>query len=105
MKIFEVSKYCLGDYSCWIPNRQLVNSVEEADLVFFKGGEDVTPALYGEIPYRTTYNSIERDNYEIEIYNKAKELNKKMIGVCRGLKMWPTLNEVNSGNAVMPILS
>lgn len=71
------------NYADWLL-LDLVDSVEEADLVMFTGGEDVNPSLYGELVGKYTGISKTRDNYEIEVYNKCIELDKKMIGICRG---------------------
>ena len=93
------------DYINWIENAKLVKTIEEADLVLFEGGEDVSPYLYGDVTHPSTHTSKERDMYEVKIFRKAQELGKKCLGVCRGLKMWSSLNKVNSWNAEMPIMS
>ncbi len=61
-----------------------MQTVAEADLVFFAGGEDVSPKVYGQPSHPTTYCSPQRDAEEMAIYKEAKELNKKMLGICRG---------------------
>lgn len=73
-------------------NMQLVNSIEEADLVMFTGGEDINPALYGQnIGTHTHYNQ-NRDDAEVSAYKEAVELGKKMIGICRGGQLLTALN-------------
>lgn len=74
-------------------------SIEEADLVCFTGGEDVTPELYGEKNLihggRTvSFTNPKRDAEETEIYHKAKELGIPMVGICRGGQF---LNVMNGG--------
>lgn len=71
-------------YTNWIENVELVDNVEDSDLVFFTGGEDVHPDIYHESIHPRTYSNINRDLKEIEIMHKAVELGKKLIGVCRG---------------------
>lgn len=72
------------NYSNWIPNITIVDTIEEADLVLFEGGEDVDPSLYNEPEHRSTYSNIERDIEETAVFEKAKELNIPCLGVCRG---------------------
>jgi putative glutamine amidotransferase len=57
--------------------------VEEADLVIFTGGEDISPEIYGQ---KNTYSTVNttRDNAEIAILKCALSLNRKILGVCRG---------------------
>lgn len=54
----------------------------EADLICFTGGEDVTPALYGEGKHPYTGNNPSRDKHEQIIFERNK--GKKMVGICRG---------------------
>lgn len=64
-----------------------VDSMEEADFVVFTGGQDINPAIYGEVPHPHTGYSSTRDKSEIAAYNKAKELNKAFLGICRGAQL------------------
>lgn len=82
LKVYIVQGW--KEYANWLPNHQIVNTIEESDLVLFCGGEDVSPFLYGEPKHPYTYNNAERDEYEIEIFKRAQELNKQCLGVCRG---------------------
>ena len=68
--------------------------IEEADLVQFTGGEDVTPALYGEPNHRTTGNNPRRDEYEKEIFDYCVIMGTPMTGICRGGQF---LNVMNGG--------
>lgn len=59
----------------------------EFKLILFTGGEDVTPMLYGDTsPRGICHYSMERDRFEIEIYEKALSLGIKMTGICRGVQ-------------------
>lgn len=93
MKVFEVSRFFGGIYSSWIPDAQIVQSMDNCDLVIFKGGEDVDPSLYGETPHATTYFNRTRDDYEKQIYNAAVKMGKKILGVCRGAQFLSVMNE------------
>lgn len=73
-------------YASWM-QAQLVNNMEEADLVLFTGGEDVSPKYYQDKKHPTTSCNPERDSYEIQEARKAIALNKKLIGVCRGSQL------------------
>ena len=81
MKIYVVG----GDtyYVRWIKGYELTNNLKDADIVFFTGGEDVTPSMYGCKKHRTTYNNPNRDAYEKEIFDQITN-NQLVIGVCRG---------------------
>jgi len=73
---------------------EIVYTIEEADLVQFTGGEDVSPVLYGEGMHHTTYSSAERDLYETRMYLKCLATNTPMTGICRGGQF---LNVMNGG--------
>lgn len=72
----------------------VVDSLQLADIVQFTGGEDVTPAWYGEHTHRSTYSSIDRDMREEEVLKEAKRLGKFCVGICRGGQF---LNVMNGG--------
>jgi gamma-glutamyl-gamma-aminobutyrate hydrolase PuuD len=60
---------------------------EAFDLVFFTGGEDVTPELYEESsPKGYCYNNLDRDLQEIELWQLAREKGIRCIGICRGIQ-------------------
>lgn len=58
--------------------------INDLDLVIFSGGEDISPNLYGERNQYCHGINSRRDEIEVAMYKKAKALNKKMFGVCRG---------------------
>ena len=79
--------YVVGDakhYASFINNYKLVSRLEDAQYVLFTGGEDVTPSLYGEKAYISTYSNLERDMQEKEIFDKISP-SQIVIGICRGL--------------------
>lgn len=63
---------------------EVVNSVPEANLVQFTGGEDVTPNLYGCGTHPRTMNSVARDEEEQVIFKECRERGIPMVGICRG---------------------
>jgi gamma-glutamyl-gamma-aminobutyrate hydrolase PuuD len=73
---------------------ELTSNIEEANLVCFTGGEDVTPHLYGDLAHPFTYNSLERDQYEMKMYCIAREFDIPMVGICRGAQF---LNVMSGG--------
>jgi gamma-glutamyl-gamma-aminobutyrate hydrolase PuuD len=70
----------------------VVDSVEEADLVQFTGGSDVSPYLYGEEVHPRTYPNAGRDVVEVEIYEECLRLGKPMSGICRGGQFLHVMN-------------
>lgn len=74
------------NYASWMQGT-LTSNLEEADLVVFTGGEDVSPKYYQDKKHPTTSCNPERDVYEIKIAREAIALNKKLVGVCRGAQL------------------
>jgi len=72
----------------------LVDNVEDADLVMFTGGSDVSPDMYGEGEHPRTYSDSNRDAYDFSVYIEAKEASTPMVGICRGGQF---LNVMNGG--------
>jgi len=70
----------------------VVENMEEADLIQFTGGSDVTPALYGEKAHPHTYNSPQRDANEHRLYDDIIKLNIPMAGICRGGQFLHVMN-------------
>lgn len=73
---------------------KVIEDFEQADLLCFTGGADVSPEIYGHQRHPYTQNSPMRDLEETAIFNKAKELGKGMIGICRGAQF---LNVMSGG--------
>lgn len=74
------------NYANWMLTGEssLVDSINDADLVVFTGGEDVSPSLYDQPKHRNTYTNPERDIYEMRAFDEAFHAGKHMIGICRG---------------------
>jgi gamma-glutamyl-gamma-aminobutyrate hydrolase PuuD len=73
---------------------QLVDRLNDADLVQFTGGADVSPDLYGEGKNPHTFNNPERDRKEQQLYKACTTLRIPMAGICRGGQF---LNVMNGG--------
>lgn len=71
----------------------LAASMQEADLLCFTGGADVSPELYGEENVGS-YCSPERDRYEEQVFDWAYAHDVPMVGICRGGQF---LNVMNGG--------
>lgn len=71
----------------------LATSMQEADLLCFTGGADVSPELYGEENVGS-YCSPERDKYEEQVFDWAYSKDIPMVGICRGGQF---LNVMNGG--------
>lgn len=63
---------------------KLVDNVEDADLIQFTGGEDVTPSYYGHQKHPRTWNNPMRDQHEKLVWDLAQRENKVCAGICRG---------------------
>lgn len=86
--------YVVGDakhYASFINNYELVSRLEDAQYVLFTGGEDVTPLLYGENAHPSTYNNLDRDVKEKEIFDKMTP-SQIAIGICRGSQFLCVMN-------------
>lgn len=62
----------------------VVSHFDEADLIQFTGGADVSPELYGEVPLDCVYTNPQRDEREISVFKLAVSKGKAMAGICRG---------------------
>lgn len=70
------------------------NSVEEADVVCFTGGEDVNPQFYSHPAHRTTHYNTYRDVKEAALFEQCIILGIPMVGICRGAQF---LNVMSGG--------
>ena len=100
MKIYVVGG--ADNYVNFIENVQLVDKLEDAQLVVFTGGEDVTPSLYGCKKHRTTYSNLRRDQAEQAIFNKIDPNKQVCLGICRRSQF---LCVMNGGKLVQNVTS
>lgn len=85
IKIYHVAGW--ENYSNWIENRIIVKNIEEADMVVFEGGEDVSPEYYNEPAHKTTSPNKARDIKEWKEMQLAVSLNKPILCICRGAQL------------------
>ena len=88
-KVFVVGP--AKSYARWIELLDIVNTIDEADIVLFTGGEDIDPALYGCKVHKSTYFNKFRDEYELEYYHKMRN-DQIGLGICRGAQLACALN-------------
>lgn len=62
----------------------VVPEPEEADLIVFTGGADVSPHMYGDKAHPATFNHTYRDAKEERLFAFAKEKDIPCVGICRG---------------------
>jgi putative glutamine amidotransferase len=66
------------------------DSVEECDGIVLSGGEDVHPRFYNRQEYLEMLDTKDidekRDEFEWKVIEKAFELHKPVLGICRGLQ-------------------
>ena len=93
MKVFIVGADSLTERMFLSRNWDVVDTLANADLVCFLGGEDVTPTLYDETNLASHCNWM-RDVEEMAIWDEIRELNLPTVGICRGGQF---LNVMNGG--------
>ena len=57
---------------------------EDADTIMFGGGADVSPILYGDRCSARSFCDGVRDDFCIDLYNRAVADGKFLTGICRG---------------------
>ena len=63
---------------------EITFDLDEADLVCFTGGEDVSPSYYGEEVHPKTFCNVHRDDNEAELFTHCVDASIPMVGICRG---------------------
>lgn len=82
MKVYVVGP--AWDYANWIKDCEFVRNIEDAQIVFFTGGADVSPSLYGCAKHSTVWDNPRRDKEEVEIFSRIRP-DQLAFGTCRGL--------------------
>lgn len=68
------------------------------DAIFFMGGTDVDPAVYGAVREPTTQHPDKRrDEFEVAVYEMFKDSSVYLFGICRGAQL---LNVLNGGKMI-----
>lgn len=65
-------------------NVELVDDWEQADILWFAGGEDVDPAIYNAPTHPYTSYSVRRSYQEDQLIRLSKGRGKLLVGTCRG---------------------
>ena len=68
----------------------LVGNKDDADVIQFTGGADVTPSLYGAEKHERTGNVPNRDFREREVFLNTE--GKLRVGICRGSQFLHVMN-------------
>ncbi len=63
--------------------------INEVDGLLLTGGDDVDPELFGRPDLRKKSNGInrKRDEFEIEVIQRALDIDLPILGVCRGMQV------------------
>lgn len=97
MKVYIVGNDSLIGSMFTSKGHEIVKEMEDADLVQFVGGHDVSPELYQEECQHHTHRSLARDLREVSEFFKALGLRLPMAGICRGGQF---LNVCNGGSMI-----
>lgn len=89
MKVFVVGS-SIG-YSRFLKDVSLVSQLEEAEVVLFTGGEDVSPSIYHCKKHPSTYANLKRDKFEIAAFKRVQP-QQLCVGICRGAQLLCCLN-------------
>lgn len=71
---------------------EVTSKIDEADLVQFTGGADVSPMLYNQMPHKKCFFDPERDYREQLIYSLCLKNKIPMSGICRGGQFLHVMN-------------
>src|SRR5699024_5867253 len=73
--------------------KELDELAERLDGLYLTGGYDIDPTKFGEEPHPDLGTIIPiRDSFEMAMVHKMRELNKPILGVCRGDRKSTRLN-------------
>lgn len=81
---------------------ELVKNPEDSDIIIFTGGADVNPKLYNEKVGNRTWYDASRDAFELNEFERVKNLNKLIVGICRGAQL---LTVLNGGKLIQDVLN
>jgi carbamoylphosphate synthase small subunit len=71
---------------------EIVEDINDAELLCFTGGADVSPELYGESKHPHTSTNPQRDEDEQVFYKFALNKRIPMVGICRGAQFLHVMN-------------
>ncbi len=86
-KVYVAANYGSNSSASWMPfETKIVDKIEDADIVLYMGGGDISPTFYNETCQGKTW-MLNRDIQESNTFVKARELNIPQIGICRGAQL------------------
>ena len=69
------------------------DNIGKDDVIYFGGGTDVNPSLYGEDRhFQSSFPDYFRDNLEQEIFKRWQGRVKGFLGICRGSQFLTVMN-------------
>ncbi|WP_085993319.1 gamma-glutamyl-gamma-aminobutyrate hydrolase family protein [Oceanobacillus senegalensis] len=84
-----------------LDDMDLAQIAQQIDGLYATGGDDIDPTLFGEEPHPKLGPIIpKRDQFEIELMKKMLDMDKPILGVCRGSQ---TLNIAAGGDMYQDI--
>lgn len=93
MKVYVVGKSGLTEYHNLIPESKIADSYKNADLVIFRGGDDISPSFYKQKKSLYCGNTdYARDVLELAIFKECAKKGIPMFGICRGLQLLGVAN-------------
>jgi putative glutamine amidotransferase len=82
---------------------KLSDYARELDGLVLQGGSDVSPTSYGETPLKPEWSGDKiRDDYEIELTHAFMQVQKPVLGICRGVQL---INVALGGSLFQDILT
>jgi putative glutamine amidotransferase len=92
-----------GDVRILEPSMSVAEALAGVDGLLLTGGEDVSPALYGEPPHAKLGEvNAERDAFEIALVGESRGRNLPIFAICRGIQL---LNVAFGGTLVQDVPS
>jgi putative glutamine amidotransferase len=90
-----------GDVRTLDPSMTIVEALDGLDGLLLSGGEDVSPALYGEEPHpQLGAVDAARDGFEVALVGAARARDLPLLAICRGIQL---LNVACGGSLVQDV--
>ena len=89
MKVYTLS----NSYASWIDNCEIVREIEEADVILFPGGGDVSPELY-DCKNIASYGVDKiKDLLWKEVFDQIDHSRQLALGICKGAQFLCVMND------------
>ncbi len=87
-KVYVVAPDHYGVAEMWRDGGyEIVNNPDEARLLCFTGGGDISPRLYSDKVHPSVYDNDRRDEMEIPYFKRYSDVSKLKVGICRGAQL------------------